>query len=612
MCGIVGYLGPREASPILLKGLQRLEYRGYDSAGISILTEEGTLSTVKRPGKIAVLEKALEGVPTSSHCGIAHTRWATHGPPTQANAHPHESKDGDIALVHNGIIENAQLLKNHLVGLGYVFESETDTEVVVHLIDEAFKKNDTLEDAVASALLQVEGAYGIAVVSSRDPNKIVAARHGSPLLLGIGKDGEYLVGSDAAAVVAYTRDVVYLDDGDVAVLNGTGYWTFNLKRGEVTRPIHRVTWDVGSIEKGGFDHFMLKEIFEQPATLRDVTRGRLLLEEGSARLGGVTLPDSELLKIHRIVITACGTSWHSALLGELMLEEMARVPVEVEYASEFRYKNPILDDRTLVIAISQSGETADTLAALQEAKRRGAPTMGIVNTVGSTIARETDFGVYLHAGPEIGVASTKAFTSQVAALALFSLYLGRRRDLSFDRGAKLVRALQALPGQVEKVLKLNGEILALAEQYADARNFLYLGRGLQFPVALEGALKLKEVSYIHAEGYPAAEMKHGPIALIDADMPVVFLAPSDAIYPKVLSNIEEVRARKGRVIAVVSEGNQEIVGKVDHVIPIPEADPMVLPILSTVPLQLLSYHMAMIRGCDVDQPRNLAKSVTVE
>ena len=612
MCGIVGYLGPREASPILLKGLQRLEYRGYDSAGISILTEEGTLTTVKRPGKITVLVEALKGISTSSHCGIAHTRWATHGPPNQLNAHPHESMDGDIALVHNGIIENAQFLKTKLEALGYIFDSETDTEVVVHLIDEAFKKNDTLEDAVASALLQVEGAYGIAVVSSRDPNKIVAARHGSPLLLGIGKDGEYLVGSDAAAVVAYTRDVVYLDDGDVAVLNGSGYWTFNLRRGEVTRPIHRVTWDVGSIEKGGFDHFMLKEIFEQPATLRDVTRGRLLPEEGSARLGGVTLPDSELLKIHRIVITACGTSWHSALLGELMLEEMARIPVEVEYASEFRYKNPILDDRTLVIAISQSGETADTLAALQEAKRRGAPTMGIVNAVGSTIARETDFGVYLHAGPEIGVASTKAFTSQVAALALFSLYLGRRRDLSIDRGAKLVKALQALPDQVEKVLALNGEILALAEEYADARNFLYLGRGLQFPVALEGALKLKEVSYIHAEGYPAAEMKHGPIALIDKDMPVVFLAPSDAIYPKVLSNIEEVRARKGRVIAVVSEGNQEIVGKVDHVIPIPEADPMVLPILSTVPLQLLAYHMAMIRGCDVDQPRNLAKSVTVE
>lgn len=612
MCGIVGYLGSREAVPILLEGLHRLEYRGYDSAGVSILTEDRGLTTVKEAGKITALEEVLEGMGTSSRCGIGHTRWATHGSPNRPNAHPHVSMDESIALVHNGIIENAQILKTQLERLGYEFRSETDTEVLVHLVDEAYKENDRLEDAVAAALLQVEGAYGIAVVSSRDPDKIVAARNGSPLLLGIGKDGEFLVGSDAAALVAYTRDVVYLNDGDVAVLNGNGYSTFHLLRGLVNRPIQKITWDLGAIEKGGFDHFMLKEIFEQPSTLRDVTRGRLLPDEGSARLGGITMPDEDLLKIRRIVITACGTSWHSALLGELMLEELARIPVEVEYASEFRYKNPILDDRTLVIAISQSGETADTLAALKEAKRRGAPTMGIVNVVGSTIARETDFGVYLHAGPEIGVASTKAFTSQVVALALFTLYLGRRRELSFERGSRLVQALQGLPKQVEETLALNGEILALAEQYSDARNFLYLGRGYQFPVALEGALKLKEVSYIHAEGYPAAEMKHGPIALIDDDMPVVFLAPSDAIYAKVLSNIEEVRARKGRVIAVVSQGNEEIREKVDHLIPIPEADPVVLPVLSTVPLQLLAYHMAMIRGCDVDQPRNLAKSVTVE
>ncbi len=612
MCGIVGYLGHRDAVPILLEGLHRLEYRGYDSAGLTLLTEAGTLGTVKRPGKIGVLEKALRETPLGGRCGIAHTRWATHGPPNQVNAHPHTSRNGDIALVHNGIIENGAVLRKQLESLGYHFASETDTEVVVHLIDEAFKENQKLEDAVAAALLQVEGAYGIAVVSSRDPDKIVAARNGSPLLLGIGKNGEYLVGSDAAAVVNYTRDVVYLSDGDVAVLNGSGYWTFHLERGAVTRPIHRVTWELGAIEKGGFDHFMVKEIFEQPSSLRDVTRGRLLLDEGAAKLGGVTLPDAELLRINRIIITACGTSWHSALLGELMLEDMARIPVEVEYASEFRYKNPILDDRTLVIAVSQSGETADTLAALREAKRRGAPTMGIVNAVGSTIARETDFGVYLHAGPEIGVASTKAFTSQVVALLLFTLYLGRRREMSIDRGHQLVRAIQALPGQVEEVLGLNGETLFLAEEYAEARNFLYLGRGYQFPVALEGALKLKEVSYIHAEGYPAAEMKHGPIALIDENMPVVFLAPSDVIYPKVLSNIEEVKARGGKVIAVATRGNEEIREKVDHVIHIPDTLPAVLPVLSTVPLQLLAYHAAIIRGCDVDQPRNLAKSVTVE
>jgi glucosamine--fructose-6-phosphate aminotransferase (isomerizing) len=612
MCGIVGYLGPRDAVPILLEGLHRLEYRGYDSAGISILTEDGSLTTLKRPGKISVLEEAMGGVPPKGTCGIGHTRWATHGGPTEENAHPHFSSDGDIALVHNGIIENADELRKDLQELGYEFRSETDTEVIVHLIDEAFKGNQTLEDAVAAALLQVEGAYGIAVVSSRDPGKIVAARNGSPLLLGIGKDGEYLVGSDASALVTHTRNVVYLDDGDVAVLNGDGHWTFHLERGVVTRPIQRVTLELGAIEKEGFEHFMLKEIFEQPSSLRDVLRGRLLPEEGASRLGGVTISDLELLRIKRIIITACGTSWHSALLGEYMLEELARIPVEVEYASEFRYKSPLVDETTLVIAISQSGETADTLAALREGKRRGAPTMGIVNTVGSTIARETDFGIYLHAGPEIGVASTKAFTSQVAALALFSLYLGRRRGLSLEAGHRLVRALSALPNQVERVLTLDDEIRALAEKYMDCRNFLYLGRGYQFPAALEGALKLKEVSYIHAEGYPAAEMKHGPIALIDDDMPVVVLAPSGPIYPKVLSNIEEVRARQGRIIAVVTEGNTDIHDKVDHVISVPSSLSQVQPILTTVPLQLLAYHMAVLRGCDVDQPRNLAKSVTVE
>ena len=612
MCGIVGYLGPQDAAPILLEGLRRLEYRGYDSAGISVISEEGVLTTLKKPGKISVLEEAMKEAPIRGSCGIAHTRWATHGAPTEVNAHPHLSTDGDIALVHNGIIENADELRKDLEELGYEFRSETDTEVIIHLIDEAFKGNQKLEDAVAAALLQVEGAYGIAVVSGRDPGKIVAARHGSPLLLGIGKGGEYLVASDASALVTHTRDVVYLDDGDVAVLNGNGYSTFHLERGVVTRPIHRITWELGAVEKGGFEHFMLKEIFEQPSSLRDVLRGRLLPEEGSAKLGGVTVSDLELLRIKRIIITACGTSWHSALLGEYMLEDLARVPVEVEYASEFRYKSPLVDETTLVIAISQSGETADTLAALREGKRRGAPTMGIVNTVGSTIARETDFGIYLHAGPEIGVASTKAFTSQVVALALFALYLGRRRGYSLEAGHRLVRALSALPNQVERILALDGEIRALAEKYMDCRNFLYLGRGYQFPVALEGALKLKEVSYIHAEGYPAAEMKHGPIALIDDDMPVVVLAPSDPIYSKVLSNIEEVRARHGRLIAVVTDGNNDIHDKVDHVISVPSSLPQVQPILTSIPLQLLAYHMAVLRGCDVDQPRNLAKSVTVE
>lgn len=612
MCGIIGYVGPKQAGPILIEGLRRLEYRGYDSAGIAVVQGDRSVITEKRPGKISALEQALDGRMPTGTCGIAHTRWATHGAPNQVNAHPHISRDADIALVHNGIIENANILRRKLQEMGYEFRSETDTEVVVHLIDLAFRDNERLEDALAAALLQVEGAYGIAVVSGRDPDKIVVARNGSPILLGIGEGGEYLVASDASAVVAHTREVVYLRDGDSAVLEPGGYRTFNLGRGAVSRTVHVVTWDTEAIGKGGYEHYMMKEIQEQPSSLRDVMRGRLLEEEGSARLGGITLSDKELLDIERIVITACGTSWHAGLIGAYMLEEMVRVPVSVEYASEFRYRNPVLDPNTLVMAISQSGETADTLAALREAKRRGCRTMGIVNTVGSSIARETDFGVYLHAGPEIGVASTKAFTSQIIALTLFTLYMARRKDMSILEGRELVHALRELPDQVESLLGLNDQILELAERFKDAPNFLYLGRGYQFPVALEGALKLKEVSYIHAEGYPAAEMKHGPIALIDENMPVVVLAPQDPVYSKVLSNIEEVKARNGKIIAVVNEETEELRSKVDGTIVIPRTVPSLAPILATIPLQLLAYHIAVLRGCDVDQPRNLAKSVTVE
>ena len=611
MCGIVGYVGPEEAGPILLQGLKRLEYRGYDSAGIALLNGSG-VQVVKRPGKLSSLEQAVQDAAPAGNCGIAHTRWATHGAPNELNAHPHTSSEGDIALVHNGIIENANDIRTQLSAIGYVFTSETDTEAIVHLIDRLWVEGEPLEDVVAAALRRVEGAYGIAVVSSRDPGKLVIARNGSPLLIGVGKNGETLAGSDAAAVIALTRDVVYLDDGDYAVLDMDGYRIKNIHGAQVNRTRHEVTWDLEAIEKGGYEHFMLKEIFEQPSSLRDVMRGRLLEEDGDSRLGGIADHQPDLSRVRRVVITACGTSWHAALLGEYMIEELARIPVEVEYASEFRYRNPVLEDGTLVLAISQSGETADTLAALREAKHRGISTMGVVNVVGSTIARETDYGIYLHAGPEIGVASTKAFTSQLVALALVTLNIGRRRHLSVVQGGGIVRALKELPAQVEKVLELDAQIRRLAEAYADARNFLYLGRGLQFPVALEGALKLKEVSYIHAEGYPAAEMKHGPIALIDQDMPVVVLAPRDAVYHKVVSSVEEVKARHGRIIAVVTDEAPELEGKVDHVIRVPQTIALLQPVLTTVPLQLLAYHMAMIRGSDVDQPRNLAKSVTVE
>jgi glucosamine--fructose-6-phosphate aminotransferase (isomerizing) len=612
MCGIVGYVGPRNATPILMDGLSRLEYRGYDSAGIALINEEGRLDVLKKAGKLVALEAEVAVEDPRGTCGIAHTRWATHGAPTGPNAHPHVSGDSDIALVHNGIIENADALRQHLNAQGYGFVSDTDTETVVHLIDHLWTDGMLLEEAVAAALLHVEGTYGIAVVSAREPEKIVVARLGSPLLIGVGNGGEMLAGSDAAAVVSHTREVVYLDDGDYAVLTPGDYRTFDLDQGEVSRSVHQVTWDVDAIEKGGYEHFMLKEIFEQPESLRNVMRGRLLEDVGDAMLGGIAAHQFELGRVRRVIITACGTSWHAALVGEYMLEELARMPVSVEYASEFRYRNPVVEDGTLVLAISQSGETADTLAALREASERGATTMGIVNAVGSSIARDTNFGIYLHAGPEIGVASTKAFTSQIVALALFTLHMGRRRHLSVGQGRELVQAIQRLPDQVAEVLALNDEIRELAVQYQDVGNFLYLGRGFQFPVALEGALKLKEVSYIHAEGYPAAEMKHGPIALIDDDMPVVFLAPRDAVYAKVVSNIEEVKARGGRIIAVVSDDATELKGKVDHVIRVPQTIPALLPVLTTIPLQLLAYHTALLRGTDVDQPRNLAKSVTVE
>ena len=608
MCGIVGYVGAKVVTPVLIEGLKRLEYRGYDSAGLAVMNGKG-LDTRKVAGKISRLEASVNATPMIGSLGIAHTRWATHGAPNQINAHPQVDEKGEIAVVHNGIIENAGALRRMLEEHGHVFTSETDTEVLVHLIEAAF--DDSLENAVIEALHQVEGAYGIAVISSRDPGKIVAARKGSPLLVGLG-DGEYYIASDASAILAHTREVVYLHDGDLAVLDRSGYRIVDLNATTLTRGVSKIDWDLTTMERGGYAHFMLKEIFEQPQTVASTMAGRLLRDEATARLSGTNLSDDDLQGIDNIIITACGTSWHSGLIGEHMLEEMARIPVEVEYASEFRYRNPIVTDRTLCIVISQSGETADTLAAMREARRRGARTLGIVNVVGSTIAREAAAGIYLHAGPEIGVASTKAFTSQVVALALLTLKIGRLRALSVVRGSEIIDALQALPGQIQQILDRSAEIEELAEEFKRAQNFLYLGRGYNFPTALEGALKLKEISYIHAEGYPAAEMKHGPIALIDQLMPVVFVAPHDAVFAKVASNVQEVKARHGRVIAVTSREEPTLAGKIDHEFRIPETIPMLTPVLAAIPLQLLAYYIAVKRGSNVDQPRNLAKSVTVE
>jgi glucosamine--fructose-6-phosphate aminotransferase (isomerizing) len=603
---------------LLVEGLKRLEYRGYDSAGVAVQNGAG-VEVRKTAGKIARLEELLTEMPAIGAVGIAHTRWATHGAPTTPNAHPHIDESGQIALVHNGIIENADALRRELHEVGYEFHTDTDTEVLAHLISMLFEGN--LEQAVAATLTQVEGTYGLAVLSALDPGKIVVARHGAPLLLGLAENGEraMFVASDVAAVLGHTRKVVYLDDGELAVLRTDGYELMDLGSLDPSQPpqfiekeISHVTWDLERIERSGYPHFMLKEIFEQPDTVRNAMRGRVLEEEGTARLGGLHGIFDRLNSAQRIIFTACGTSWHAALIGEYLLEEYARIPVEVEYASEFRYRNPVIPENTVVVAMSQSGETADTLAALREAKKRGATTMGIVNVVGSTIARQTDGGVYTHTGPEIGVASTKAFTGQLTVLSLFALMMARRRGMSILRGREIVAALRELPAKVEELLSAQELVSQIAAEYADHPNFLYLGRGAHFPVALEGALKLKEISYIHAEGYPAAEMKHGPIALIDEAMPVVVLAPNDPVYSKVVSNVEEVKARGGKVIAVVSEGDRVLLEKVDHVITVPSTIEMLQPILTSIPLQMLAYQIAVRRGCSVDQPRNLAKSVTVE
>ncbi|HMV30888.1 MAG: glutamine--fructose-6-phosphate transaminase (isomerizing) [Gemmatimonadales bacterium] len=608
MCGIVGYVGPRQAVALLIEGLRRLEYRGYDSSGIAVLNGQG-LVVLKQSGKLSALEQQLADYTPKGTIGIGHTRWATHGPPTATNAHPHIDQSGKIALIHNGIIENAGAIKQVLLQRGHVFKSETDTEVLAHLVGECYRGN--LEEAVAEALREVDGAYGIAVLSQDEPDVLVAARKGSPLLVGVG-DGEWFVASDASAILSHTRSVVYLDDGEMVVLTREGYHVRDLAATRIEKPVNQIEWDLATIERGGYNHFMLKEIFEQPDTVRNTMRGHLLEEEGTARVSGLNLTDDDIKRINRIVITACGTSWHSGLIGEYMLEELARIPVEVEYASEFRYRNPVVDDRTLVIGISQSGETADTLAAIREAKRRGARTIGLVNVVGSTIAREVDGGIYLHAGPEVGVASTKAFTSQVIALALITLRFGRLRNLSILQGRQIIQGLKALPGQIQEILDRHEEVEALAERFWRSNNALYLGRGVNFPVALEGALKLKEISYIHAEGYPAAEMKHGPIALIDENMPVVFIAPKDAVHGKIVSNVEEVRARGGQVIAIKNEGDDQIKRLAAATFTIPDTLDLLTPILTIIPLQLFSYYVAVRRGCNVDQPRNLAKSVTVE
>lgn len=611
MCGIVGYIGDKQAKDVVIKGLKRLEYRGYDSAGVAVIN--GSLSVKKCKGKVSVLEKRL-GATEEGHVGIGHTRWATHGEPNDTNSHPHTSTSGKLAVVHNGIIENYSALKQKLEGEGYSFYSETDTEIVAKLIENMMDKNPELdlEDAVRLSLVQINGTYGLAILHEDHPGKIVVARKGSPLLIGVGK-GEMLVASDASAVAEYTDKVVYLDDGELAVITKDNYQVLNSHDIELTKEVHELAVSLEEIEKGGYPFFMLKEIFEQPKTIADCLRGRLNVEEGTINLGGLSKVTDELKNAKRIIIAACGTSWHSGLVGEYLFEWLAKVPVEVEYASEFRYKDPIIGKGDVVFVISQSGETADTLAALREAKEKGATALGIVNVVGSTIARESDGGVYLHAGPEIGVASTKAFTGQVTVLTLIALMMAQLRNtITEEKSKRLIKALSEVPEKIQETLKQSEEVKRIADLFTYAPNFLYLGRSYSFPVALEGALKLKEISYIHAEGYPAAEMKHGPIALIDDMMPVVVIAATNHTSDKMVSNIEEVRARKGRIIAVTSPENKEVKELAEFNCSIPETEDELTPLLSVIPLQLLSYYIAVNRGCNVDQPRNLAKSVTVE
>lgn len=622
MCGIVGYAGFRDAVEFLVAGLHRLEYRGYDSAGVAVSDRGGGLAVIKSAGRIETLEMKLAELDITGRVGIGHTRWATHGAPTDANAHPHLGGDGAVAVVHNGVIENFHKLKSRLEAEGFRFRSATDTEVIAHLIASCLPDRlsaqqmaaagyQPLIEAVQAALAQLQGTYGLAVLCRDYPEVIVAARLGSPLIVGVGQ-GEHFLASDASPLAGYTDKIVCLADRELAVITAGSLRVVHRDSGHVPPRIRPLEVETGDVELNGYAHYMLKEIFEQPETLGNAMRGRLDPDEATAKFGGLNLTPQQLRGVRRILLTGCGTSWHAALVGEYQLEALARLPVEVEYASELRYRNPPLDDRTLVFAITQSGETADTLAALREMKRKGIPTLAICNVIGSTIAQEADGGIYLHAGPEIGVASTKAFTSQCLVLAMLALYFGRLRHLSFDQGLRIIEQLRQLPEQVRRALDAHEEVQRIALKYADCDNFLYLGRQFNFPTALEGALKLKEISYIHAEGYPAAEMKHGPIALVDESTPSVFLMPQGPVYEKVLANVQEIKARGGPVIAVVCEGDTGVAELADDVIEIPHVEGYLQPIVTVVPLQLLAYHMALARGCDVDKPRNLAKSVTVE